>query len=77
MVRDHFCFNVADRIKVESVYPRKKDIPRSFLDAIVGDTRRQVENKRVEQVVASGSVELDLRRALEVRTPLLDAHRTF
>jgi len=47
------------------------------LDAIVGDTRRQVENKRVEQVVASGSVELDLRRALEVRTPLLDAHRTF
>lgn len=52
---------------VESVYPRKKDVPRNFLQTIVGDAERQVESKRVEQVVASGDVESDLRRALQVR----------
>ncbi|RDB29477.1 putative transcription initiation factor TFIID subunit [Hypsizygus marmoreus] len=52
---------------VETVYPRKKEVPKGFLDAVVGDTKRQVENKRVEDVVSSGSVELDLRRALEAR----------
>ncbi|TBU49318.1 hypothetical protein BD309DRAFT_882680 [Dichomitus squalens] len=51
---------------VESVYPRKKDVPKNFLQAIVGDTERQVESKRVEQVVAAGDVESDLRRALQV-----------
>ncbi|KAL4252498.1 Transcription initiation factor TFIID subunit 1 histone acetyltransferase domain-containing protein [Abortiporus biennis] len=53
--------------QVEPVFPRKKDIPKGFLDAIVGDTQRQVESKRVEQVVASGSIEADLRHALEER----------
>ena len=52
---------------VETVYSKKKDAPRSLLDAIVGDTERRVESKRVEQVVASGSVDEDLRQALEVR----------
>ncbi|KAH9950995.1 hypothetical protein B0H21DRAFT_720844 [Amylocystis lapponica] len=52
---------------VETFYPRKKEVPRGFLAAVVGDTERQVENQRVEQVVASGSVEQDLRRALEER----------
>ncbi|OBZ79847.1 putative transcription initiation factor TFIID subunit [Grifola frondosa] len=52
---------------VEAVYPRKKEAPKGFLAAIVGDTERQVESKRVEQVVASGSVEHDLRRAIEER----------
>ncbi|OCH96444.1 atypical/TAF1 protein kinase [Obba rivulosa] len=52
---------------VESAYPRKKDVPRGFLRAVVGDTERQVESKRVEQVVASGNIEQDLRRALEER----------
>lgn len=52
---------------METLYPRKKDVPRGFLEAVVGDTKRQVESKRVEEVVSSGSVELDLRRALEVR----------
>jgi transcription initiation factor TFIID subunit 1, fungi type len=51
---------------VETVYPRKKEVPKGFLDTVVGDTKRQVENKLVEDVVSSGSVELDLRRALEV-----------
>lgn len=37
-----------------------------FLESIVGDTKRQVENKRVEEVVSAGTVESDLRRALEV-----------
>ncbi|KAH9913336.1 atypical/TAF1 protein kinase [Epithele typhae] len=53
---------------VESVYPKKKEVPKNFLQAIVGDTERQVESKRVEQVVAAGDVEHDLRRALQART---------
>lgn len=52
---------------VESVYPRKKDVHKNFLQTIVGDAERQVESRRVEQVVASGDVESDLRRALQVR----------
>ncbi|KAI0361004.1 atypical/TAF1 protein kinase [Trametes cingulata] len=52
---------------VESVYPKKKEIPKNFLQSIVGDTERQVESKRVQQVVASGDVEHDLRRALQAR----------
>ncbi|KAI0778747.1 atypical/TAF1 protein kinase [Trametes elegans] len=52
---------------VESVYPKKKEVPKNFLQSIVGDTERQVESKRVEQVVASGDVEQDLRRALQAR----------
>lgn len=51
---------------METVYPRKKEVPKGFLDAVVGDTKRQVENKRVKDVISSGSVELDLRQALEV-----------
>lgn len=60
-----FCahFNLS---AVETVYPRKKEVPKGFLDTVVGDTKRQVENKLVEDVVSSGSVEVDLRRALEV-----------
>lgn len=53
---------------METVYPRRKDVPKGFLDAVVGDTRRQVESKRVEEVVSSGSIEHDLRLALQVRT---------
>lgn len=53
-------------IVVETVYPRKKELPRAFLESIVGDTRRQGENKRAEAVVSSGSVESDLRKAIEV-----------
>ncbi|KAF9244507.1 TAF1 transcription initiation factor TFIID subunit TAF1 [Melanogaster broomeanus] len=52
---------------VESVYPRKRDIPRGFLDAVVGDTKRQNENKRVEEVMSAGSIENDLVKALEER----------
>lgn len=60
-------YTINSRRIVEAVYPRKKDLPRSLLDAIVGDTERKVESKRVEQVVASGNVDDDLRQALEVR----------
>ncbi|TFK77305.1 TAF1 transcription initiation factor TFIID subunit TAF1 [Pluteus cervinus] len=52
---------------IEPVYPRKREVPKGFLDAIVGDTKRQVESKRVEEVVSAGTVESDLRRALEER----------
>jgi transcription initiation factor TFIID subunit 1, fungi type len=54
------------RFIVESVYPKKRDIPKNFLDGVVGDTKRQVENERVEEVVSSGSIDHDLRVALEV-----------
>ncbi|CAL1694154.1 unnamed protein product [Somion occarium] len=53
--------------QVEITFPRKKEVSRGFLEAIVGDTERQVESKRVEQVVAAGSVDEDLRHALEER----------
>ncbi|KAF8922160.1 hypothetical protein CPB85DRAFT_1266178 [Mucidula mucida] len=52
---------------IESVYPRRKEVPRNFLESIVGDTKRQVESKRVAAVVSAGSVEVDLRKALEER----------
>ena len=55
------------RFIVESVYPKKRDVPKNFLDVVVGDTKRQVENERVEEVVSSGSIDQDLRAALEVR----------
>lgn len=63
-----------NRCIAESVYPRKRDAPRGFLDAIVGDTKRQVENKRVEAVMSAGSIEHDLLRALEV-SGIAGAHR--
>ncbi|KAJ7926010.1 TAF1 transcription initiation factor TFIID subunit TAF1 [Mycena leptocephala] len=57
----------SELFKVETVYPRKRDIPRSYLESVVGDTKRQVENQRVEALVASSNVESDLRKALEER----------
>ncbi|KAJ6575353.1 TAF1 transcription initiation factor TFIID subunit TAF1 [Mycena capillaripes] len=52
---------------IETVYPRKRDIPRAYLESVVGDTKRQVENQRVEAIVAASNVESDLLRALEER----------
>ncbi|KAI0275330.1 atypical/TAF1 protein kinase [Gloeopeniophorella convolvens] len=52
-------------LQLESVYSKKKDVPKNFLDGIVGDTKRQVESERVEEVVSSGSIDHDLRAALE------------
>ncbi|KAG5654712.1 hypothetical protein H0H81_007468 [Sphagnurus paluster] len=52
---------------VETVYPRKKELPKAFLDVVVGDVKREVESKRVEDVVSAGSVEHDLRQAIEAR----------
>ncbi len=49
------------------MYTRKKEAPKGFLEALVGEAEREVEHQRVEQVVASGSIEQDLRHALEVR----------
>jgi len=60
-------FSSAYKVTVETVYPRKKEVPKGFLEVVVGDTKRQVESRRVEEVVSSGSVEHDLRLALEVR----------
>lgn len=52
---------------METNYPRKRDTIKNFLESVVGDTRREVENKRVEEVVSARNVESDLRQALEVR----------
>ena len=52
---------------METNYPRKKETIKNFLDSVVGDTRREVENKLVEEVVSAGNIESDLRQALEVR----------
>ncbi|KAH7885981.1 TAF1 transcription initiation factor TFIID subunit TAF1 [Phlebopus sp. FC_14] len=51
----------------ESIYPRKKEVPRAFLDMVVGETKRQNESKRVEEVMSAGSIENDLLQALEER----------
>ncbi|KAJ7161345.1 TAF1 transcription initiation factor TFIID subunit TAF1 [Mycena crocata] len=52
---------------IETVYPRKREVPRGYLESVVGDTKRQVESQRVEAIVAASSVESDLRKALEER----------
>ncbi|KAF8445744.1 TAF1 transcription initiation factor TFIID subunit TAF1 [Boletus edulis BED1] len=54
-------------LTVESIYPRKRDVPRGFLEAVAGDTQRQNESKRVEEVVSAGSIENDLVKAIEER----------
>ncbi|KIK70768.1 hypothetical protein GYMLUDRAFT_32818 [Collybiopsis luxurians FD-317 M1] len=52
---------------VETTYPRRREVPRGFLESVAGDAKRQVENKLVEEVISSGSIEADLRKALEER----------
>jgi len=64
----YFYYVCANSWTVETVYPRKKEHPKGFLDAVVGDAKRQVESKRVEEVVSSGNIEADLRKAIEVRS---------
>ncbi|KAI0308313.1 TAF1 transcription initiation factor TFIID subunit TAF1 [Multifurca ochricompacta] len=59
-------------LQLESVYPKKRDIPKNFLDGVVGDTKRRVENERVEEVVSSGSIDHDLRTALERKIGNID-----
>ncbi|KAH9964216.1 TAF1 transcription initiation factor TFIID subunit TAF1 [Russula dissimulans] len=54
-------------LQLESVYPKKKDVPKNFLDVVAGDARRQVANERVEEVVSSGDLDTELRAALERR----------
>lgn len=53
-------------MSVETVNPRKKDVPKGYLKAVVGATKRQVETKRVEEKAAAGSVEDDLVGVLKV-----------
>ena len=62
-------------IPVETVNPRMKELPKNYLKSVVGAAKRQVETKRVEEKVAAGSVEDDLRLALEVHARSL-AHNT-
>ncbi|KAJ7170107.1 TAF1 transcription initiation factor TFIID subunit TAF1 [Mycena filopes] len=52
---------------IETVYPRKREVPRGYLESVVGDAKRQVESQRVEAIVASSNIESDLRTALEER----------
>ena len=55
---------------VEIILPKSKRVPRGYLSDVVGDTKREVETRRVEQVVTSSTVEDDLRKALIERTTL-------
>ena len=57
---------MAEYVQVETVNPRKKEVPKSYLKTVVGEAKRQVETKRVEEEVAAGSVEDDLAQTLEV-----------
>ncbi|EPQ61382.1 hypothetical protein GLOTRDRAFT_102259 [Gloeophyllum trabeum ATCC 11539] len=53
--------------QLEPVYPRKRDVPRHFLQSIVGDAERQAENQRADEVIAAGNIDFDLQNALEGR----------
>ncbi|KAL5533957.1 hypothetical protein ACEPAG_417 [Sanghuangporus baumii] len=57
--------NIRKAPLVETVNPRRKEIPKSYLRTVVGEAKRQVENKRVEEEVAAGSVEEDLAQTLQ------------
>ncbi|KAI0066428.1 hypothetical protein BV25DRAFT_1820368 [Artomyces pyxidatus] len=52
-------------LHMESVYPKKRETPKDLLETIVGETKRQVESERVEEVVSSGSIDQELLHALE------------
>ncbi|KZV94138.1 hypothetical protein EXIGLDRAFT_767429 [Exidia glandulosa HHB12029] len=56
---------------VETANARRRIQPNNFLKNVVGDARRQVEHKRVEQVVAASNVDEDLRRALQERSSVV------
>jgi transcription initiation factor TFIID subunit 1, fungi type len=60
---------------VETWYPRRRDVPRNFLDSVVGDTQRQRENKAVADVVAASNVEDDLSKTLSVCNFLQNGRR--
>jgi hypothetical protein len=49
---------------VETWYPRRRDVPRNFLDSVVGDTQRQQQSKAAADVVASSNIEDDLSKTL-------------
>ncbi|KAF9502429.1 TAF1 transcription initiation factor TFIID subunit TAF1 [Pleurotus eryngii] len=51
---------------VETIYPRRKEVTKGFLESVVGTSKRQEETKRAEEV-SSGNVESDLLKALEER----------
>lgn len=58
---------------VETWYPRRREVPRSFLESVVGGTQKQQEDKTAAEAVASGNVEDDLRQALKGRELESDA----
>ncbi|KAI0034145.1 hypothetical protein K488DRAFT_84237 [Vararia minispora EC-137] len=50
---------------VESVYPRRRDAPRGFLDAVVGNARKHAEKERGEELMSPETVDSELRTVLE------------
>lgn len=60
------CFSFLTPSLVETVNPRRREVPKNYLRTVVGEAKRQVENKRVEEEVAAGSVEDDLAQTLQV-----------
>lgn len=55
---------------MEIVLGKSRRVSRGYLSDVVGDTKREVETRRVEEVVTSSTVEDDLRKALIERTTL-------
>lgn len=51
---------------MDTVYTKKKETPKNFLDSIVGDAKRKIEYERVDEAVSAGNVEQELRLALQV-----------
>ena len=51
---------------VESAHARRRDAPRGFLDAVVGDAKKRAANDLAEELLSPGTIDNDLKSALEV-----------
>ncbi|KZS95904.1 hypothetical protein SISNIDRAFT_483323 [Sistotremastrum niveocremeum HHB9708] len=62
---------------VYPIYPRPYEPPKNYLQGIVGDAQREVEHKRVEQVVTSGTVDDELRKAIDDLSGVSDVNSSL
>ena len=51
---------------VESAHARRRDAPKGFLDAVVGDAKKRAANDLAEELLSPGTIDNDLKSALEV-----------
>ncbi|KZV74842.1 TAF1 transcription initiation factor TFIID subunit TAF1 [Peniophora sp. CONT] len=50
---------------VESAHAKRRDVPRGFLDAVVGDAKKRAANDLAEELLSPGTIDNDLKSALE------------